>query len=256
MNIAVIGCGFVGSTVADFLESHLVNVWRIDPNLYPSTELESIKAKMGAFIICVPTPECEDGSCDDSIVKKVIKDLNTHKPILLKSTVTPDKMGYYPGNVTYNPEFLRANSAKEDFAKQELFILGGEDDNQMDYWSKIFLPYLPNTLEKRMSRTTASMIKYTHNAWLALKVAFFHELYRNTKYMREFNYSDLTSTLGYMKNIGPSHMIAPNTEGKFGYGGHCFPKDVKALTNLTDHSILKQLIETNEGLKNGTSRSK
>tara|TARA_B100001057_G_C22744796_1_gene909302 strand:+ start:77 stop:829 length:753 start_codon:yes stop_codon:yes gene_type:complete len=248
MNIAVIGCGFVGGTVADFLESHLVNVWRIDPKLYPNTELESIKAKMGAFIICVPTPESEDGSCDDSIVKKVIKDLNTHKPILLKSTVTPDLMGYYPSNVTYNPEFLRANSAKEDFQKQEVFILGGEDENQLDYWSKMFLPYLPNTLEKRMSRTSAAMVKYTHNAWLATKVAFFHELFLNTKNMKDFNYSDLTSTLGYMKNIGPSHMLAPNFDGKLGFGGHCFPKDVKALTNTVKHSILSKVIETNKEL--------
>ena len=250
MNIAVIGCGFVGSTVADFLERHLVKVSRIDPNIYPSTEISrGIRNQCEAFIICVPTPQGEDGSCDDSIVKQVLRELSTHKPILLKSTVTPDLMEKYPSNVTYNPEFLRANNAKEDFAKQELFILGGEDDNQMDYWSKIFLPYLPNTLEKRISRATASMIKYTHNAWLALKVAFFHELYLNTRYTKDFNYSELTSTLGYMKNIGPSHMIAPNTEGKFGYSGHCFPKDVKALTNLTDHSILKQLIETNEELK-------
>ena len=43
-------------------------------------------------------------------------------------------------------------------------------------------------------------------------------------------------------------MIAPNTDGKFGYGGHCFPKDVKALTKLTNHSILKKLIESNKEL--------
>ena len=92
------------------------------------------------------------------------------------------------------------------------------------------------------------MIKYTHNAWLATKVAFFHELFLNTRSIEDFNYSELTSTLGSMKNIGASHMIAPNFEGTFGYGGHCFPKDVKALTNLLDHSILKQLIESNEEL--------
>ena len=111
------------------------------------------------------------------------------------------------------------------------------------------MPFLHNALEKRMTRTDAAMVKYTHNAWLALKVAFFHELFLNTRRMEDFNYSELTSTLGNMKNIGPSHMIAPNLEGKFGYGGHCFPKDVKALTTLTDHSILKQLIESNDKLR-------
>ena len=250
MKVAVIGCGFVGNTVADFLESHLIDVSRVDPIVYPSSEIsKGIREQCEAFIICVPTPELEDGTCDDGIVKLVLNELDTDKPILLKSTVTPDLMEKYPSNVTYNPEFLRASQAKDDFQKQELFILGGEDENHMDFWSKLFLPYLHNTLEKRMSRATASMIKYTHNAWLALKVAFFHELFLNTRGMKDFNYNDLTSTLGYMKNIGHSHMIAPNFEGKFGYGGHCFPKDVKALTNLTDHSILKQLIETNEELR-------
>ena len=248
MQVAVIGCGFVGSTVADFLESHLVTVHRVDPAKYSLT-IDDIKHKTQAFILCLPTPEREDGSCDDSAVKAVIGMLPSNKPILLKSTVTPDLMGYYPSNVTYNPEFLREAHAREDFQKQELFILGGENEEHMQFWENLIVPHLDKTIVKRMSRTTASMIKYTHNAWLALKVAFFHELYLNTKYTKDFNYSELTSTLGYMKNIGPSHMIAPNLEGKFGYGGHCFPKDVKALTNLTDHSILKQLIETNEELR-------
>tara|TARA_B100001175_G_scaffold103067_1_gene87449 strand:- start:1378 stop:2121 length:744 start_codon:yes stop_codon:yes gene_type:complete len=244
MNIAVIGCGFVGETVAEFLESHLVNVWRIDPKLYPSTKI----VDCDAYIICVPTPEGKDGECDDSIVKEVISELNTYKPILLKSTVTPDLLESYPNNVTYNPEFLRASNAKQDFVNQEVFILGGDSEEHMQFWENVFVPYFNKAIVKRMSRSTASMVKYTHNAWLALKVAFFHELYLNTRDMN-ISYSDLTSTLGYMKNIGPSHMIAPNFEGKFGYGGHCFPKDVKALTKVTEHSILKELIESNEKLR-------
>ena len=250
MKIAVIGCGFVGKTVADFLESHLIDVSRVDPVVYPSSEIsKGIKDQCEAFIICVPTPESEDGTCDDGIVKLVLNELDTDKPILLKSTVTPDLMEKYPSNVTYNPEFLRASQAKDDFQKQELFILGGDNEEHMTFWENLMVPHLNDALVKRMSRATASMIKYTHNAWLATKVAFFHELYLNTRNIKDFNYNDLTSTLGYMKNIGPSHMIAPNFEGKFGYGGHCFPKDVKALTKLTEHSILKQLIDTNAKLK-------
>jgi UDPglucose 6-dehydrogenase len=249
MNIAVIGCGFVGGTVADFLESHLVTVSRVDPNLYPHTEISRGITDCDAFIVCVPTPENKDGTCDDSIVKLVIEELDTDKPILLKSTVTPDLMEKYPSNVTYNPEFLRANSAKEDFQKQEVFILGGENEEHMQFWENLIVPFLDRGLRiKRMSRTTASMIKYTHNAWLATKVAFFHELFLNTKHMQDFNYSTLTSTLGSMRNIGPSHMIAPNFDGNFGFGGHCFPKDTKALTKIVKHSILNEVIETNKEL--------
>ena len=103
-----------------------------------------------------------------------------------------------------------------------------------------------NKIVIEKNRSTASLIKYTHNAWLATKVAFFHELFKNLP--NDVSYSTLTSTLGQMKNIGPSHMIAPSFEGTLGYGGHCFPKDVKALTNILEHSILEQVITTNKHL--------
>jgi len=243
MKIGVIGCGFVGATVANYLEKHLVEVHRVDPK-YNDTTVFDIRETCEAFIVCVPTPEGKDGVCDDSAIVRVINQLDTQKPILLKSTVTPDLMREYPSNVTYNPEFLRALHAEKDFENQEMFILGGEDQEQTTFWSNLFSHL--NTKVVVTNRTTASMIKYTHNAWLATKVAFFHELFENAP--KDMNYSMLTSTLAQMKNIGPSHMMVPSDAGTLGYGGHCFPKDVKALTNTIDHSILEQTITTNKRL--------
>jgi len=243
MKIGVIGCGFVGATVANYLEKHLVEVHRVDPK-YNDTTVFDIRETCEAFIVCVPTPEGKDGVCDDSAIVQVINQLDTQKPILLKSTVTPDLMREYPSNVTYNPEFLRALHAEKDFENQEMFILGGEDQEQTTFWSNLFSHL--NTKVVVTNRTTASMIKYTHNAWLATKVAFFHELFEHAP--KDMNYSMLTSTLAQMKNIGPSHMMVPSDAGTLGYGGHCFPKDVKALTNTIDHSILEQTITTNKRL--------
>jgi UDPglucose 6-dehydrogenase len=243
MKIAVIGCGFVGATVANYLEKHLVEVYRVDPKYYDTTVFD-IRETCEAFIVCVPTPEGKDGVCDDSAIVKVINQLDTQKPIMLKSTATPNLMREYPDNVTYNPEFLRALHAEEDFENQELFILGGEDQEQITFWSNLFSHL--NTKVVVTNRTTASMIKYTHNAWLATKVAFFHEIFANAP--KDMNYSMMTSSLAQMKNIGPSHMMVPSDTGTLGYGGHCFPKDVKALTNTIDHSILEQTIITNKRL--------
>ena len=243
MKIAVIGCGFVGATVANYLEKHLVEVYRVDPKYYDTTVFD-IREICEAFIVCVPTPEGKDGVCDDSAIVKVINQLDTQKPIMLKSTATPDLMREYPDNVTYNPEFLRALHAEKDFENQELFILGGEDQEQITFWSNLFSHL--NTKVVVTNRTTASMIKYTHNAWLATKVAFFHEIFANAP--KDMNYSMMTSSLAQMKNIGPSHMMVPSDTGTLGYGGHCFPKDVKALTNTIDHSILEQTIITNKRL--------
>lgn len=243
MKIAVIGVGYVGSAVSQFLQKHLYRIEDVDPK-WTSTTVLDVRSTCEAFILCLPTPSNEDGSCDDSIVRKVIEQLDTHKPILIKSTITPDLLESYPSNVTYSPEFLRALHAKEDFENSTHFILGGEDENHLTFWKNTF-----NNLNCKFvitNRTTASMIKYTHNAWLATKVAFFHEIFQNGP--KDMNYSELSSTLAQMTNIGPSHMIVPNNSGHLGYEGHCFPKDMKALTNFIDHSIIKQVITTNNQL--------
>ena len=244
MHIGVIGCGFVGSTVADYLEEHQTNVWRVDPKLYPNTTLDDIKESCEGFILCLPTPEDENGACDDSVIVQIFEQLNTTKPILLKSTVTPDSLAKYPNNVTYNPEFLRAAHARRDFDNQELFILGGDNEQHIQFWEELFKSL--NTRVVQTNRTTASMIKYVHNAWLATKVAFFHEIFANAP--EDMNYSMLTNTLAQMRNIGPSHMMVPNGKQTLGFDGHCFPKDTKALTNFMDHTILEQVITTNKRL--------
>jgi len=254
MHIGVVGCGFVGGTVAEYLESQHINVCRVDPNKYPFTSIFDARNTCDAFIICVPTPSNSDGSCDDSIVRKVINQLDTQQPILLKSTVTPDLMEDYPDNVIYNPEFLRALHAKEDFTNQELFILGGDNEQHIQFWEDLFKSL--NTRVVQTNRTTASMIKYVHNAWLATKVAFFHEVFANGP--KDMNYSMLTSTLAQMRNIGPSHMMVPNSKQTLGFDGYCFPKDTKALTEFMDHTILEQVITTNKRLnkRNVNERTK
>jgi UDPglucose 6-dehydrogenase len=90
------------------------------------------------------------------------------------------------------------------------------------------------------------MIKYVHNAWLATKVAWFHELYDTMQ--PEVNYGTLSSVLGKFSTIGSTHMLVPNSQGTLGYSGSCFPKDLKALTNILNHSIIKNVVKVNETL--------
>ena len=84
MKIAVIGVGYVGSAVSQFLQKHLYKIEDVDPK-WTSTTVFDVRSTCEAFILCLPTPSNKDGSCDDSIVKKVIEQLDTHKPILVKS---------------------------------------------------------------------------------------------------------------------------------------------------------------------------
>ena len=250
MKIAVFGCGYVGGTVADWLESQEHTVYRIDPKLYPMTDKDEALMECSHVIIAVPTPMLEDGTCDDSAVKEILSDhaMDYRHKILLKSTVTPDLINNYPVQVCVSPEFLRARHAKQDFENSEVLVIGHHDNNSRDAdeWAELFAPL--NCPVTKCSRETASLIKYTHNAWLATKVAFFHELFKRTRNMENFSYNDLSMTLSRMKNIGASHMIVPNDEGGLGYTGHCFPKDIEALTNFFKHSILEQVKATNKQL--------
>jgi UDP-glucose 6-dehydrogenase len=241
MKIIIFGNGFVGNTVADHLEKNTKNkIVRIDPK-YFDTKFSDHKDADGA-ILCLPTPTI-DGKCNDNCIVSVLKEIGNDIPVLLKSTVTPDLLEAYPSNVTYNPEFLRANTAFEDFDNQRHFILGGTETQYL-FWKNIF-SYM-NVEFIKTDRATSSMVKYVHNNWLATKVAFFHELYHNLK--DKYNHKEMIDILSKFENIGPSHMIAKNDQGNLGFGGYCFPKDTEAFYNYSNSDIIKSVIETNKKL--------
>lgn len=241
--ILVVGCGFVGETVAKSLQEDGQPVIRIDPKYNDNTiEMYLGTPGLGA-IVCVPTPTV-DGVCDDSMIRDVLDELGDI-PVLLKCTVPPNMLETYPENVTYNPEFLRAKTAEEDFKKQKHFILGGTTQGCY-FWEQKF-GYLPEVEFIKTDRTTASMVKYVHNTWLATKVAFFHEIMNNVG--DKYNHKEMINVLGKFENIGPSHMSAPNEDGGLGFGGHCFPKDTEAFLDFTDSEILRKVIEVNNKFK-------
>ena len=249
--IAIFGCGFVGGTVADYLEKYTEHdVIRIDPVRYPENNKEEALEKASGVVIAVPTPQGDDGFCDDSIVRSVIAEVGD-KRILIKSTVAPDMMDSYPRNVVYNPEFLRERCAMEDFMRQEFMIFGhANNEDDAEWWNDIMSSGLEHFKEVTYTdRVTASAIKYVHNSWLATKVAFFHDLYINLP--DDIHYYDLTDALAMFPHVGPSHMQAPNHDGKFGYSGACFPKDVSAMIRYApDLKILPHVHKVNTDMQN------
>jgi UDP-glucose 6-dehydrogenase len=242
--ILVIGCGFVGEAVATNLESNGRTVTRIDPK-YNDNKISDYINHASCAIVAVPTPTI-DGVCDDSAIRSVLGELGDIR-VLLKCTVPPNMIDTYGANVTYNPEFLRAKTAAEDFKNQKHFILGTDSTLDAYFWEQKF-GYLEHAEFIRTDRKTASMIKYVHNNWLAMKVTFFHEIFNCVG--NEYNHFKMIEVLADFENIGPSHMAAPNDEGLLGYGGHCFPKDTEAFYDFTNSELIKQMIETNNRLRN------
>ena len=250
ITMLVVGCGYVGETTAKALEEFGYAVVRIDPKYNDNKISDYIHMNDLGAVVAVPTPTV-DGLCDDSIVREVLEELGD-TPVLLKSTVLPDIAESYADNVVYNPEFLRAKTAEEDFDNQKVCILGGTPDNTT-MWKNVLSSINVEFIET--DRHTASMVKYVHNSWLATKVAFFHELMMKTtdenliQPKRLGKHQRVVDILAKFENIGPSHMAAPNEEGSLGFGGECFPKDTLAFLHYTDSEILQKVIEVNSKLK-------
>ncbi len=258
--LAIIGHGFVGKAT-EFGFSKNTEILIIDPKI--NTTISEIKDFSPDFIfICVPTPMNKSGSQDFSIVKDVleqIKSLKVDSCVILKSTVTPEniiKAKNIIPSIVYNPEFLRERNASEDFINSKMIIIAGEEQNQQ----MVKNLYLDNSLCKTKNFIltdveTASLIKYTVNSFLALKVLFFNQVKdifeQNNS---QENWENFINYLSYDQRLGNSHMQVPGPDGKKGFGGACFTKDTAAFVNYSSKvgkeiTLLKKAIQINNEIR-------
>ena len=260
MKIGIIGFGFVGKALHNGLKKD-VNSIEIDPKL--NTNIEDLKNhKPDIVFICLPTPMNDDGSQNINIVNNVISEINkfdSNLLIVLKSTILPkyvEEISKICKNLVINPEFLRENYAEEDFINSEIIIFGGEEENcnKLSYFYKNHT----NCICKEYVITddkSASLIKYTINSFLALKVIFFNEMKSVFKNLNtETKWQDFINALSKDKRMGSSHMSVPGPDGRFGFGGPCFPKDVSALVEYSKEigyelSLLKKANAINNSIR-------
>ena len=259
MNIGIIGQGFVGNAVFQRFKSYF-NVYTFDlkKNLSNST-FEEILEKCKIIFLCVPTPMSYNGKCDSSVVEKILSNLDKVKNITVvnKSTVTPgttEKFNKQFKNLTilFNPEFLTERNSIEDFNNQNRIILGGPRDattKLKQIYSKVF----PNAYVIKTGSKHAEMIKYFTNAFLAMKVSFaneMHELCRNLN----LDYDKVVEYATLDDRLGKSHWAVPGPDGDFGFGGHCFPKDLSAIIQMTNslkttNNVLEAALKTNDQVR-------
>jgi len=251
--IIIAGYGFVGKAVANSLKETIIHV--VDPK-YTTGEIKHYPDADGV-IICVGTPSTQLGDCDVSQIYSVMEQVPESMPVLIKCTVRPDYLNkivtdFSKHSIAYSPEFLRAVSANEDFANQEYMILGGANPNNI--WSELFTSSLKNlnTIEY-CTLTEASMLKYTTNCFLSVKVAFFNQIYD----MCQLNGADYNTVIELLKldeRMGSSHMQVPGPDGSRGFGGACFPKDTNAFIHYADsvqisHTLLESAVKYNKRVR-------
>ncbi len=247
INIGIIGFGFVGSAVA-FGFSPQTGCEFTDIRIYDKDKkkskdtLKEVSSLSEIIFLSVPTPaRIEDGAIDlkilDSVLNDISNNLEGNNPIvLIRSTVIPGtcrdfQKKYSKLKIVFNPEFLTERSAKLDFINQARVVLGGNPDDTKcvaNLFLRRFGRHLP-VIETDFE--TAELIKYMCNCFFATKVSFMNEMYRVSEAVGA-DWSSAVEGFQLDGRIGKSHLTVPGFDGKFGYSGSCFPKDVQAMINF------------------------
>lgn len=257
MKVGIIGKGFVGSAVQFGFSPNTgcdaeVRVYDKDPNKSLNT-LEEVVNESDFLFLSVPTPSNEDGTINLDIVDEALSNINEvskrDNVILLRSTMVPGSTNMfqekYPRlNLVFNPEFLTERSANFDFINQSRYVLGGEKLN-VERVAKLYKWRFGQSISIIQTNSqTAELIKYMNNCFFATKVSFMNEM---KLVADKCNVDWNVAVEGFIRDgrIGHSHLDVPGHDGRMGFGGSCFPKDIQAMINLGESLGLK--LETLSG---------
>ena len=251
--IGVVGNGFVGGAVKFGFSPQVgcdADVRVYDKNPEKSTHtLEDTVNKSDFIFLSVPTPANSDGSINITILDGALGDINDvhngkNNAILIRSTVIPGTtwtlQEKYPNlNILFNPEFLTERSANFDFINQSRFIIGNSGEKISLAKSKEFVELMKDRFGDcvavmETSYETAEMIKYMNNCFFATKVSFMNEMYQIAEKI-DADWNEVVSGFVSDGRIGHSHLNVPGHDGKFGFGGSCFPKDIQAMIDFAEN---------------------
>jgi UDPglucose 6-dehydrogenase len=249
VKIGIIGLGYVGAAVHNSFSSVFVDNIIIDPAKGHSHFNYNDLKDADAVFICVPTPRSDTANCDTSILEDVLlklSDINYTGVIISKCTAPPDAYkrlnALYP-NLVHIPEFLRADNAIQDYLSGTFAIIGGSVKAYMNEAERIIKMSQVHLEVVHCNIGEAALAKYAINSFLATKVVFMNEIH-NVALANNLDYNKIASLMQLDRRIGSSHMTVPGTDGLYGFGGHCFPKDTEALLSLSkDLGVTMQVLE-------------
>lgn len=257
--IGIVGQGFVGNAVYQKFKNYFeVLTYDIEEEKGNSTFFDIANCKI--VFICVPTPMNRDGSCNTDSVEWVVKELSDYvstEIIVIKSTVPPGTTARLNSlvkniDIIFNPEFLTEANAIEDFNNQDRIILGGPRPATTEL-RRIYTKVFPKAHIIKTDSSHAEMVKYLTNSFLSTKVSFANEIYQICQELK-IDYDKVVEYATLDSRLGKSHWQVPGPDGDYGFGGHCFPKDLNALLYLsdnldTDNNVLTAAIETNDKVR-------
>jgi UDPglucose 6-dehydrogenase len=245
--IGIVGFGFVGESQAfAFAPTADIKVYDIDETKRTHSLEETLLQDF--VFVCLPTPMKKDGSQDLSIIENFFTNVpGRYNPtFILKSTVLPGttKMleSKYNLKIVFCPEFLTEKTAKLDMLTQARIVIGG---------SPLDVIKVKNLFESRFGKkhfvltdsTSGEIVKYMANNFLTVKTAFMNEYYDLVEQVGGV-WEDVVEGFVSDPRIGNSHTSVPGHDGKRGFGGTCFPKDINAIIEFSQgHDIQMNTLE-------------
>jgi len=221
--------------------------------LHFTTDLSAAAAEAKIIFLAVGTPPADDGSVDLSAIWTVVEDLAPlladDAIVVLKSTVpvgsnaaVAARLRELTGRacrVANNPEFLKEGAAIDDFMKPDRVVIGTNDSEVRDVLSDLYQPYLRTDKPLLcMSPESAEMTKYVANALLSTKISFINEM-ANICERTGADVNEVRRGIGHDSRIGFAFLF-PGV----GYGGSCFPKDVRALAAVARaHGVQPRILD-------------
>ena len=245
-SIGIIGHGYVGESQS-FAFSPSFNVKVFDKDSSKSTHSLKEVLESDIIFVCLPTPMKKDGSQDLSFISDFFNDTKKGPIYIIKSTVIPGTTNmlvnkYKNLDIIFSPEFLTERTAKLDILTQTRIILGG-NKKLTNKVREIYNIRFKNKTVIQTDSLTAEFIKYMNNTFFASKVSIMNEFYRLANHLGV----DWDKALyGFVSDqrIGDSHLNVPGPDGKLGFGGTCFPKDINAFISFAkEHNINMNVLE-------------
>jgi len=265
--IGIVGQGFVGNAVYQKFKNYYDVLTHDKDDTKSTSTLDNMVHLCDIIFLCLPTPMKSDGSCDVSILENVLQEIDliadnyefgvTKRTIVIKSTIslgTTKKWNnkYESLRLVFNPEFLTERNAEKDYENQNRIILGGPRPATTEL-KQIFSKVFPKAHIIKTDSTHAEMVKYLTNNFLSVKVSFANEMYQLCDKLN-IDYDKVVEYATYDDRLGKSHWNVPGHDGDFGFGGHCFPKDLAAILHLTEelktvNNVLCATQETNNNVR-------
>ena len=267
MKIGIVGYGYVGQAMYNFFKDHYEVIY-YDPFKDGSCTKEDIN-KCNLAIVCVMTPEKNNGECDIHIVEEVVEWIESPL-ILIKSTVSVGTTNYLINktnkNIVFSPEYIGEGkydtgiyNFNKDMKKHGFYTFGGNSINVNKIINIFQQVGGPNKIYRATDAISAELAKYAENCFLASKVIFCYEMEQICKHLGT-NWNEVRELWLLDPRIGTSHTSVFESSN-LPFSGKCLPKDLKALIHTSyknnyDPKFLKEIWTSNVRIGNIREKEK